>query len=875
MKRLVSTRRNRGPIGRLPVYTIILACVTSLFINWFIVFEMNKRIDVDVREKAFSELQQTSALFADQISNSVNSIDATLRMASYLLSDGDRHLVTLIEKKVISLEPLVLLTYVGKDGRVIETNTGDGDKGFDLSDRESVRAFLDDNMDGLFISKPSVGRLTQSWVFHLSRKVSNPDGSLRGVLVASVNPYYFACFWDELLKSDLMANLDPAVSLYGFDGVIRTGSRHLEQYLMDLFPQRQILLAANAGLSGRFQNITISGSRESHFTKMMDKPLIAVASYSTFGMEDRVADQQREPIKIGALISAIILATGGILLFSMNICRINEKRASAAEIRLSSALDAIQDSFAIYDEDGRLSAYNNAFAASFNQRGDAEDLAGINAYLRQNNDLRTEPGEASASRKNRAVGDHHIISPERHNEVNVGHGRWLRVESSETPIGETVVYGADISESRRREAALLVRTRQVEAQAQKMKELAEIAERAAKVKSSFLAAMSHELRTPLNAINGFAQVLGKTAMTDEPRHITKLINQSCRHLLDIVDDILDFTRLDADRVTLHASRIAIRKLLDELIETASILTKDKPVNAVLVMAPETPAFIMADLRRLKQVLLNLVSNAAKFTETGEIRVIVTMHGDKIRFEVADTGEGIAPSVGQTIFEPFEQGSAGKLRSSGTGLGLAISRRLVNLMGGSIGYTSRLGEGTTFHVEIPFACGVEDQPEAAAVAEVEAPLKPLKILIAEDAPSSRMLLRMMLTRQGHQVDDVDNGKKALEKLLQSEYDLAILDVQMPVMDGLEAAEGLRASHRPAAALPLIALTAQVLDEEVERINASGFDLVLGKPFMEEDLEAAIRSVLKETHKKAGTAAAIPVAVNLHTEGTPELVHDKDA
>ena len=862
-------------MGRLPVYTIIIACVTSLFINWFIVFEMNKRIDLDVREKAYRELQQTSALFADQISNSVNSIDATLRMASYLLSDGERHLATLIEKKVISLEPLVLLTYVGKDGKVIETNTGDGDKGLDLSDRESIRAILDDNMDGLYISKPSMGRLTQSWVFHLSRKVSNPDGSLRGVLVASVNPYYFACFWDELLKAEHMSSLDPAVSLYGFDGIIRTGSRHLEQYLMDLFPQRQIMVAANAGLSGRFQNITISGSRESHFTKMMDKPLIAVASYSTFGIEDRVVEQQREPIKIGALISVIILATGGILLFSMNICRINEKRASAAEIRLSSALDAIQDSFAIYDEKGRLSAYNNAFAASFNQRGDAEDLAGINAYLRENNDPGTGSAEAAAGRKKRTVGDHHIISPERHNEVNVGHGRWFRVESSQTPIGETVVYGADISESRRREAALLVRTRQVEAQAQKMKELAELAERAAKVKSSFLAAMSHELRTPLNAINGFAQVLGKTAMTDEPKHITKLINQSCRHLLDIVDDILDFTRLDADRVTLHASRISIRKLLDELIETASILTKDKPVKAVLVMAPETPTFMMADLRRLKQVLLNLVSNAAKFTERGEIRLIVTMQGHKIRFEVADSGEGIAPSVGQTIFEPFEQGSAGKLRSSGTGLGLAISRRLVKLMGGSIGYTSRLGEGTTFHVEIPFVSGAEDQPEATAVTEVEAPLKPLKILIAEDAPSSRMLLRMMLMRQGHQVDDVDNGKKALEALLQTEYDVAILDVQMPIMDGLEAAERLRAADHPVARLPLIALTAQVLDEEVERINASGFDMVLGKPFMEEDLETAIRHVLKEKTTKIAAPVSVPVAVSLHTEVAPALVHNKDA
>jgi len=878
MKRLASSSERKTQFGSIPLLTILFACITSLLINWFVVLEMNKRINIDVREEAYRELQQTSALFADQISNSVNSIDATLRMASYLLSDGDRHLASLIEKKVISLEPMVLLTYVDNEGRVIETNEGAGDKGVDLSDRDGVRVHLDNNMDGLFIGKPLIGKLTQSWVFHLSRKVSNPDGSLRGVLVASVNPYYFACFWDELLKGEHMASLDPAVSLYGFDGVIRTGSRHLEQYLMDLFPQTHILTSANSGLSGRFQNITISGSRESHFTKMMDKPLIAVASYATVGIENKVEQQQREPLRVGALISAIIMLTGSILLFAMNTCRINEKRASAAEIRLSSALDAIKDSFAIYDTDGRLSAYNNAFATSLNQRGEAEDLAAINSYLRENKDAGpgADQGQDASARKRRPVGDNHMISPERYNEVNIGYGRWLRVESSQTPIGETVVYSADISESRRREAALLLRTRQVEAQAQKMKELAEIAERAAKVKSSFLAAMSHELRTPLNAINGFAQVLGKSDMAEEPTHITKLINQSCRHLLDIVDDILDFTRLDADRVTLHASRITIRKLLDELIETASILTKDKPVKAILVVAPETPIYIMADLRRLKQILLNLVSNAAKFTETGEIRLIVSTHGDNIRFEVSDSGEGIPPAVGQSIFEPFEQGSfAGKLRSSGTGLGLAISRRLVNLMGGTIGYTSRLGEGTTFHIEIPLVAVTQQAPEPQAANEVEEPLSPLKILIAEDAPSSRMLLRMMLTRQGHQVDDVDNGKKALDALLQNEYDLAILDVQMPIMDGLEAAEGLRASRRPAAELPLIALTAQVLDEEVERISASGFDMVLGKPFMEEDLDSAIRRVLKLHPKKEAGSVQRPVAVSLHSMATPELVHDKDA
>lgn len=874
MKRLVSNKKISSSLSRLPFVTTLFACLASLSINWFVVLEMSTRIEKKVTEDAYRELHQTSTLFADQISNAINSIDATLRMAGHLMSDESAHLDKLIEKKIISLEPLVLLTFVDKEGRAVETNMGMDPDRTNLANGESVRVHLDGQADGLFIGKPLIGRVSQTWVFHLSRKVLNADGSLRGVLVASVNPYYFACFWDELLKGDNMAALDPAVSLYGFDGVIRTGSRHLEAYLTNLVPQTAILTAANSGLSGRFEYQSNTGPRASNFVKMMDKPLIAVASYSSAGIAARVAQQQVEPYTIGVVISAIILLTGAILLLAMNTCRRNERRAAAAEIRLASALNTIQDSFAIYDSSGHLSVFNKAFSEAFSQQAMAADLTTMVTYLQS----KSEPGQEADDiavggvRKRDAGAEGPAIGPERKNEINLGADRWLRIESSKTPIGETVVYGTDVSESRLREAALVERTRQVWAQARKMKDLAEMAERATKVKSSFLAAMSHEIRTPLNAINGFAQILGKAAVGEEPKHISKLINQSCRHLLDIVDDILDFTRLEADRVTLHPSRISIQKLMEELAETAAILTQGKPVKTSFSLEPETPHHIIADMRRIKQVLLNLVSNAAKFTQSGEIKLIAFMKGDMICFQVADSGDGIAPIVGESIFEPFEQGSfAGRIRSSGTGLGLAITKRLINLMGGSISYTSQLGIGTTFHVEMPYMDSTSPQLDQPISVGAETPLPGLKILIAEDAPSSRMLLRMILTKQGHQVDDVDNGQKALDALMKTEYDLAILDVQMPIMDGLEAAAALRGSHCPMTDVPLIALTAQVLDEEVERIKASGFDKVLGKPFMEEDLVAAIRTLVRVPAQGGPTA----VAAGLHSSAAPELVHDKDA
>jgi signal transduction histidine kinase/CheY-like chemotaxis protein len=487
----------------------------------------------------------------------------------------------------------------------------------------------------------------------------------------------------------------------------------------------------------------------------------------------------------------------------------------------------MKDSFAIYDDEGKLAAFNKSFANWFSKGGAMQDLARMETFL-----------------AGRAVPLAHGEQT-RENEIQFDDKSWLRIESSQTPVGETVLYGADITQSRLREEALVERTRQVEAQAQRMEELAAIAERAAKVKSSFLAAMSHEIRTPLNAINGFTQLLRKNHVDDESNRITALISDSCRHLLDIVDDILDFTRLEADKVTLHLTPITVRNLVSELIQTAQVLTKDKPVKVAFDVAPAIPERINADQRRLKQILLNLISNAAKFTQQGSIEVHVKLNGDRILFEVSDTGDGIPPAVGARIFEPFEQASPeGQLRAAGTGLGLAITRRLVNLMGGHISFRNHEGGGTIFCVDLPFSPAVDREIKSTPSPEALRDIGNLNILIADDAPSSRMLLRLMLSKHGHKVDEAENGLQAVESLTAKSYDLVVLDVQMPVMDGLRAAQTVRAMPNEKAQLPLIALTAQVLDEEVERAKQAGFDIVLGKPFMEEDLRNAIREALNE-------------------------------
>ncbi len=821
-------RRPRVGDSRLPLYTIIFSCIASLLINWFGVLEAANRMDQKVTEESYRDLQQTATLFADQVSNALNSVDTTLRLTAHYLSGPSMSLSELVANRSISLEHLVLLSFADKDGLTVETNLGADPYRTNLSDREHIRVHLENNIDGLFIGKPVIGRVSKLWSIQLTRRVNNPDGSLRGILVASVDPFYFSRFWEELLRSEESGMLQASVTLYGLDGVVRTGSRNMATGLENQTPNEAIRSVADRVSAGRLNELGPDTAQASYFIRMPSMPLIAVASYAKSGIAAKADSQKDELYLLGRVISAIIVITGAILLWSINVSRANELRAVAAETRLASALDTIKDSFAIYDSRGRLAAFNKSFSERFSRRGAMQDLQRIEEFLRQ-------PAPRTGTN-----------DTARENEIEIEPQHWLRVQRTQTPIGETVIYGADITQSRLREEALVERTRQVEAQAQRMEELATIAERAAKVKSSFLAAMSHEIRTPLNAINGFSQLLRKNSLEDEPRRISALISDSCRHLLEIVDDILDFTRLEADKVTLRPLQLSIQRLVVELMETAHVLAKDKPIITGFVINADVPPFVMADQRRLKQVLLNLISNAAKFTQAGRIDLKVSLFDQRLRFEVCDTGDGIPSAVGSRIFEPFEQASSeGRLRAAGTGLGLAISRRLVKLMQGEISFESHLGRGTIFRVEIPCVACESQEPVRKVGPDAASVTSPLRILIADDAASSRMLLRMMLSRQGHSVAEVDNGQKALELLQADPFDVVILDVQMPIMDGLRAAQTVRTLPSPLCELPLIALTAQVLDEEVERARLSGFDIVLGKPFMEEDLKTAIADAI--THR----------------------------
>lgn len=802
-----------------------LALLVFLWIGagLYIQLDREKTIDASVQET-----RNLARLFEEHVSRSIKEIDQTIQFVrrSYERDPQGFDLPAWTATEGLLHDLTIQIALIAPDGQLIATNVTRTPGKMDLSDREHFRVHLGATEDKLFISKPLLGRATNKWQIQLTRRMSKPDGSFGGVIVASLDPYYLSRFFEQI-------DIGPkgAITLLGTDGIIRARgglmANELGRPLLRSELVQQIAREHTGTSIG--EGGLVKGIRIASFRTMKDFPLVVLVAEAEDDVLADFGNRQTVVLATAASLSIILLIVMGVslrheirMLQARSAQRQSEVRERRKTLELEATLHHMSQGIIMIDAKRQLRVINPLAVRLL----DAKNLPRIGEPLPTDIEAKLAKADIRTADGSRF-------------EMDLGNDVIVEIARQDMPDGGYLYGLTDITEHKRTESVLA--------------DARDRAEAGVRARTSFLATMSHEIRTPLNGVIGMTHLL-ESCTEEERSAYFQTMRKSAEHLQQIIEDILDVSKLEADRMVFDFLPFTLADVVKASVGMVEAAAHEKALDLSVYIDPTLPPRLMGDPGRIRQVVLNLVGNAVKFTSAGRVAVTVDeVSSDPIpylRIRVSDTGIGIAPEDRDRLFHDFAQLDGSITRQfGGTGLGLAISRKLVENMGGEISFESERGKGTTFTVLLPLTEAAPQESDTLPLLTTygsrrsTAEKAGYDLLLAEDSPTNTLVATKLLEKLGHRVTAVPDGAEAINALGREHFDAVFMDVMMPRMDGLTATRLIRRSGQPYANIPIIALTAAAQSEDRDEAFAAGVNGFTTKPVAKDQLRMALEDVFQ--------------------------------
>ena len=772
--------------------------------------------------------------FAENARSNIKRInEIALDLRTHWINNRDKFATLIQQRQEHTADITFQVAIIGPDGFMLYSNLSTTSERVYLGDREHFRVHnTPDITDQLFISNPLMGKVSKKQSIQFTRPILN-NGRFDGVIVLSVSPDTFS----EFGKNNPFGANNTSL-------MVRSNGSVMARY-----PNNDAVIGKTlSGVPFLLENAPLSGSytRPSQFDgieringyfRLPEYGVAFLVGQPTDSALVRYLEHRKDVIAISVLIN--------ILLASLIVFRFRARAAQSkmqgeiedSRAMLRSSIDSINEAFVIYDKNDRL-AYCNQKYIDYHPEARAVLVPGTpyEDILRTTVDA-TAPDRALAEK----LIAQQLLSHRAKNKDEIqrtDNGRWQRVIERETPDGYRVGLCIDITEL-------------YEAKSQ--------AEAASQAKSDFLANMSHEIRTPMNGILGMTDVLLDTALSDEQREYLSIVKTSGNTLLTIINDILDFSKIESGRIQLERIPFSPRELISTVVASQTTQASSKGLVLSTAFDNELPDAILGDPVRITQIITNLVGNAIKFTDRGTVSLDVRClerqpHFAKIQVSVTDSGIGIAEEQLNSIFDPFVQSDSSVTRKyGGTGLGLAISRRFAENMNATLEVSSHVGSGSTFTFTLLADIPDSQQPphqEDEKFAEHVENRPHYSILLVEDNKINQRLMNAILTKSGHEVTLADSGLEAISQIETRKFDIVLMDIQMPELDGIETTQRIRQREQSTSQhLPIIAVTASAMLSDHEACLNAGMDAYISKPIDRNQLLNLIENTVSDARSQS--------------------------